>query len=201
MRKLESAALSDIEHRYAFSDPIRFALISDTHIFADGKRSIAPQVFDLLRRSGSSKIVHAGDVAAPEVIEQLAEIAPVLTVRGNNDHGHFGRSLPTMIEMTVGDRLIRVVHGHGGRSARSVATEISPGSDAVIYGHSHIPMIERVGESILINPGSPSDRRWHPHFGLGFLTIAAGVISPELVLFTDPADLDRVTLPAFPALS
>jgi hypothetical protein len=56
-------------------------------------------------------------------------------------------------------------------------------------------MIERVGETILINPGSPSDRRWHPHFGVGFLTIADGVISPELVLFTDPADLDRITLP------
>jgi putative phosphoesterase len=140
-------------------------------------------------------IVHAGDVAKADVLEQLAEIAPVLAVRGNNDSGHFGGSLPERIELRAGERLIRVVHGHGGRSARAVARGISPGCDAVIYGHSHIPMIERVGEAILVNPGSPSDRRWHPHFGVGFLTVAGGVISPELVLFTDPADLDRVALP------
>jgi putative phosphoesterase len=156
-------------------------------------------VFDLISRSGATMIVHAGDVATAEVIDRLAEIAPVLAVRGNNDHGQFGRSLAERLELTVGDRLIRVVHGHGGRSARTVAAELSVGCDAVIYGHSHIPKVERVGEAILINPGSPSDRRWHPHFGVGFLTIAAGVITPELVLFTDPRDLDRIELPPFPA--
>ena len=140
-------------------------------------------------------IVHAGDVAIAEVIDRLGEIAPVLAVRGNNDQGEFGRSLPERVELTLGDRLIRIVHGHGGRSARSVAAELSLGCDAVIYGHSHIPKVERVGETILINPGSPSDRRWHPHFGVGFLTFAAGVITPELVLFIDPRDLERIELP------
>jgi putative phosphoesterase len=170
-------------------------LISDTHIYQGSRRRIPSQVLDLFRRSGSSVIVHCGDVQTGEVLEELNLIGPVLTVCGNNDYGEFGRSLPMRIDLTVGERLIRVVHGHGGRSARAVATDFSPGCDVVIYGHSHIPMIERVGETILINPGSPSDRRWHPHFGVGFLTIADGVISPELVLFTDPADLDRITLP------
>ena len=178
---------------------MRFALISDTHIFANGQRAIARQVFDLFRRSEASVIVHGGDVATVEVLEELAEIAPVLAVRGNNDLGTFGRSLPERIELKVGERTIRVVHGHGGRSARAVASEVSAGCDAVIYGHSHIPMIERVGEAMLVNPGSPSDRRWHPHFGVGFLTIAGGVISPELVLFTDARDLDRVVIPPIPA--
>ena len=124
----------------------------------------------------------------------LAGVAPVLAVRGNNDHGQFGRSLPERLELTIGDRLIRIVHGHGGRSARAVAAAASVGCDALIYGHSHIPMIELVDEAILINPGSPSDRRWHPHFGVGFLTIVSGMITPELVLFSDPAELVRIEL-------
>lgn len=156
-------------------------------------------MFELFRRSGSSRIVHAGDVATPQVLDALAEIAPVLAVRGNNDHGQFGRSLPEVLELTIGDRLIRVLHGHGGRSARAVAAEAGIGWDAVVYGHSHIPMIERAGETVLINPGSPTDRRWHPHFGVGFLTIASGEITPNLVLFTDPADLARIELPPIPA--
>ena len=182
-------------HRQKLTDPIRLALISDTHIFPSGQRAISPHVFDLFHRSGATTIIHAGDVATTGVFDQLAEIAPVLAVSGNNDHGQFGGSLPELIELTIGGCLIRIVHGHGGRSARAVAAATSVECDAVIYGHSHIPMIERVGEVILINPGSPSDRRWHPHFGVGFLTVAAGVITPLLVPFENPRELERIELP------
>lgn len=195
-----SAGLRDlITERYRLAEPIRLALISDTHIFPSSQRTIAQQAIALFRRSGASVIVHAGDVTCAEVIEQLAEIAPVLAVRGNNDRSQFGKELPEVLELTIGERLLRVVHGDGGRSARVVASELSAGCDVVIYGHSHIPKIERVGEAILINPGSPSDRRWHPHFGVGFLTIVSGVITPALVPFEDPHELDRIELPPIPS--
>jgi putative phosphoesterase len=171
----------------------RLALISDTHIFPSGQRTIPDQVFALFARAGVNRIVHLGDVATQFVLDRLEEIAPVYAVRGNNDNGAFGDSLPERIEFTAGTRAIRAIHGHGGRSARSVAAEIAPGADCVLYGHSHIPMIERSGDSVLVNPGSPSDRRWHPHFGVGFLEITEKRIRPELVLFTNPRDLDRIT--------
>ena len=65
--------------------------------------------------------------------------------------------------------------------------------DCAVYGHSHIPMIEQVDGTILFNPGSPTDRRWGPHFGLGLIHVSAEKIDPELVLFTDPRHLDNVT--------
>ena len=174
---------------------MRFALISDTHIFPNGQRSISPQVFDLFAGPAATMIVHGGDVATAEVIDKLAEIAPVLAVRGNNDHGHFGRSLPMRIDLTVGERLIRVVHGHGGRSARAVAGEVSSGCDAVIYGHSHIPMIERVGRGNPDQPGLAVGSTLAPALRAGVPDRRCRRHHPELVLFTDPRELDRIELP------
>lgn len=170
----------------------RLALISDTHIFPSGQRRVPPQVLDLFRRAGVDRIVHAGDVASQPVLDELATIAPVLAVRGNNDQGDFGQRLPLMIDVTLNERLVRVVHGHGGRSARAVAASVANGTACVVYGHSHIPMVERVGDAVLVNPGSPCDRRWHPHFGVAFLEVGAKQIRPELILFTDPNDLAEV---------
>lgn len=170
----------------------RLALIADTHIYSSGQRSLPEPVLELFDRAEVDRVVHAGDVACEEVLDQLATVAPVIAVRGNNDGGDFGRGLPHMVEMQMGERLIRLIHGDGGRSARAVATEVAPGADCVIYGHSHIPKVERAGDAILVNPGSPNDRRWHPHFGVGFLEVAPDLVRPELILFTDPADLASV---------
>jgi uncharacterized protein len=171
----------------------RLALIADTHIYPSGQRSIPEPVLDLFDRAGVDRVIHAGDIACAPVLDQLATIAPVIAVRGNNDDGDFGRSLPHMVEMQVGQRLVRLIHGDGGRSARAVATDVAPGADCVIYGHSHIPKVERAGDAILVNPGSPNDRRWHPHFGVGFLEVTPDLVRPELILFTDPTDLARVS--------
>jgi uncharacterized protein len=176
----------------ALPDYCRLALISDTHIFPSGQRSVPTEVFNLFARAEVDRIIHGGDVACQAVLDQLGAIAPVLAVRGNNDDGEFGQRLPNMIEFRTRDRLIRVIHGHGGRSARAVATSLAEGAACVIYGHSHIPKVERAADAILVNPGSPNDRRWHPHFGVGFLEIGPDFIRPELILFTDPRDLSDV---------
>jgi predicted phosphodiesterase len=55
-----------------------------------------------------------------------------------------------------------------------------------------MPLIERVQGSILVNPGSPTDRRWHPHFGVGIVTVDSSGIQPELMLFGDPEHLDSI---------
>lgn len=170
----------------------RLALISDTHIYPHGQRAVPEEVHELFARAEVDYIVHGGDVMWQGVLDQLATIAPVIAVRGNNDRGDFGARLPMIVELTSSGRLIRAIHGHGGRSARALASDQAIGAKCVIYGHSHIPKIERVSEAILVNPGSPSDRRWHPHFGVGFLEITPDWIRPELILFTDPRDLEKV---------
>ena len=169
----------------------RLGLIADTHIYDGGRRTLPAQVLDCFARSEVDWIVHCGDIACQRVIDQLAAVAPTLAVRGNNDSGDFGRDLPHLLELTTNERVIRVVHGDGGRSARAIAAEHASGAAAVIYGHSHIPRVEMLGECLLLNPGSPNDRRWHPHFGVGFLEITSERLRPEIVLFETPENLDR----------
>ena len=57
----------------------RVGLISDTHGL------LRPQVLDFLR--GSDLILHAGDLCDTALLDELARIAPVTAVRGNNDWG------------------------------------------------------------------------------------------------------------------
>ena len=86
-----------------------------------------------------------------------------------------------------------MLHGHRDRTARAAARRYAGRAACVVYGHSHIPMIEQVDDTILFNPGSPNDRRWRPHFGIGLLRVTADEIAPELILFDDPRQLNSVT--------
>jgi predicted phosphodiesterase len=63
-----------------------------------------------------------------------------------------------------------------------------------VFGHSHRPLIDREGTTILFNPGSPVERRWNPHFGLGLVDVSDDEIVPELVLFEDQAHLANVAV-------
>ncbi|MDP9364451.1 MAG: metallophosphatase family protein, partial [Chloroflexota bacterium] len=66
-------------------------------------------------------------------------------------------------------------------------------ADCVVYGHSHIPKMELEQGTLLFNPGSPTERRWQPHFGLGLIRVTAERVLPDLVLFDNPRDLENVT--------
>jgi putative phosphoesterase len=191
---LESAGLSDsviLTSRREFAQPLVMGVLSDTHVRRHGQRRLPGEVIDLFRRFGCGLIVHLGDVNTASVLESLATIAPVLAVQGNNDHDLVA-VLPMEIRFTVGSFRVTMVHGHGGRSARSEAQRIAGDSDLVLYGHSHIPMIEQIEDTAYFNPGSPTDRRWQDHFGVGVVTFADGRCSPELILFNDPRELENV---------
>jgi putative phosphoesterase len=136
-------------------------------------------------------IAHLGDVQTLSVLEELSEIAPVLAVQGNNDQ-ELRSLLPEVVRMDVGRFSVVMVHGHGGYSARTVAKQFIGKTDLVLYGHSHIPKIERIEATTLFNPGSATDRRWHEHFGIGVVTFTDNRCAPELILFKDARELDNV---------
>jgi predicted phosphodiesterase len=93
----------------------------------------------------------------------------------------------------LGPHRLVLLHGHGGASARSEARRrAAPGVACVVYGHSHVPLIELEGETILFNPGSATDRRWQEHFGVGLLHVTDEKVDPELVLYDDPRQLWNV---------
>src|SRR4030088_1429395 len=66
--------------------PVTLGVISDTHGL------LRPEAVETLR--GSDRIIHAGDIGAPEILEALAQIAPVTAIRGNVDTATWARAVP-----------------------------------------------------------------------------------------------------------
>jgi putative phosphoesterase len=179
-----------------FAAPLTIGVLADTHIYPRGRRRLPPEVPALFERAGVGLILHAGDINDQVLLDDLAGIAPILAVVGNNDSAELADRLPERIEFQVGQFRFLLIHGHQGRTARAVARTFAGRVDCVIYGHSHIPKIEVQNGTTLFNPGSPTDRRWQPHFGVGLIQVEAERCRPELVLFADPADLRSVDGPA-----
>ena len=101
-----------------------------------------------------------GDFTAFAVLEELRELAPVEAVRGNMDEPALRRALPERAIVDAEGMRIGLVHDAGpaaGRRERLAAA--FAGCDLVVYGHSHSPELARLGETWIVNPGSPTERR------------------------------------------
>lgn len=175
-----------------FGSPLLIGVVADTHVNAHGVRRLSPEVPALFARVGVGLILHCGDVNTGAVLRLLEAVAPTLAVRGNGDDPELATILPTTIEFAVGDFSFVLLHGHHGRTARSEARRYAGRVDCVVYGHSHIPKIDLEEGTILFNPGSPTDRRWQAHFGVGLIRVSNAGIVPDLVLFDDPRHLRNV---------
>lgn len=176
-----------------FDDPCTIGVISDTHVYPHGRRRIPDGVIRLFERANLDLLVHLGDVNSRHVLEELAELAPLIAVPGNNDDPELHFMLTETTRFQVGDRTFGVLHGHTGRTAREEAVKRFVGKvDCVLFGHSHKPLIDQVDDTILFNPGSATDRRWNEHFGIGIVWVEGGVIYPELIVYKDPDHLDNI---------
>jgi uncharacterized protein len=127
-------------------------VISDTHGL------LRPEAIDVLR--GSDLIVHAGDVGSPDVLRELERLAPVVAVRGNNDHGPWAEALPVTASIYVIHDLneLRLDPGAAGHCV-------------VIAGHSHRPRSETRDGVLFFNPGSAGPRRFKLPISLGHIVI------------------------------
>jgi uncharacterized protein len=138
---------------------------------------------ECLRRLETAELIlHVGDFVRAAVLEELGRLAPVEGVAGNMDEPALMELLPERRVVGVAGARIGMVHVPGpaaGRAARLAAA--FPGCDAVIYGHTHIPDLSRVGDVWVVNPGSPTERRGAPAHSMLVLDIDAGEIRPELV--------------------
>ena len=173
--------------------PLTMGVISDTHLHASDVARLPAEILALFRRFDVDLIVHGGDIVDQAILDRLESVAPVIAVHGNNEPPELWKQLPERIILTVEPWKIGIVHGHGGPSARvTVKTAFPEPVDLVIYGHSHIPMIEEVDGVVYFNPGSPTDRRWSAHFGIGIVRIDQQDIRPELILFDTPVALGTI---------
>ncbi|HEX2045044.1 MAG TPA: metallophosphoesterase family protein, partial [Gaiellaceae bacterium] len=133
------------------------ALLGDTHL-PRGSRRLPAECVRLL--DAADLIVHVGDFTALSVLDDLRRLAPVAAVHGNMDEPALRRALPERLVVEAEGLRIGLVHDAGparGRHERLVAA--FPGCGLVAYGHSHLPEVSRVGETWIVNPGSPTERR------------------------------------------
>lgn len=172
--------------------PLTIGVIADTHILPRGARRIDPEILRVFERFGVDLLLHAGDIATGRVLDTLNEVAPVIAVQGNADDSELLTRLPLEHHFTVGAHRFVLLHGHGGRTARTAARRFAGDVDCVVYGHSHIPKMELEAGTLLYNPGSATDRRWQPHFGVGIIKVSDAGIAPELILYLDPRHLANV---------
>jgi uncharacterized protein len=144
-------------------------VISDTHGL------LRPQALDALR--GSQLIIHAGDIGAPQILTELAQIAPVRAVRGNVDVEPWAEALPETEVVEIGGGHLYVLHN-------LKQLDLSPraaGFAAVISGHSHQPG-QKVRHGVLyFNPGSAGTRRFHLPISVGRIHVMDGKIRGEII--------------------
>jgi uncharacterized protein len=184
-----------VENRIRIDSPILFGVVGDTHVSPNRSARFLEPVVDLFRRSGVDLILHAGDAGHASVLQSLERVAATIAVRGNADPLDLIETLPDRVWIEVGSRTVLLLHGHHGKTALKAArAAAAPDVDLIVFGHSHKPLIEREGRTILFNPGSPTERRWNPHFGVGLVRVTDASIEPELVLFDDLRHLANVTL-------
>ena len=183
------------ESRIRISSPILLGVVGDTHISPTQTGRTLDPVIDLFRRADVGFVLHAGDVGHASVLRVLEQVAPTVAVRGNADPLDLIETLPDRVWLEVGSRTVLLLHGHHGKSALKAArAAATPPIDLIVFGHSHKPLIDREGGTILFNPGSPTERRWNPHFGIGLVRVSDAEIEPELVLFDDIRHLANIAL-------
>ena len=155
-------------------------LLADTHIRRHGTRRLPEAAYPYLE--AADVVLHAGDILVGEVLEELREFAPVHAVLGNNDAELVGL-LPETLAIELDGVRIGMVHDSGqatGRAARM--RRRFPDADVVVFGHSHIPWHHSgVDGQLLLNPGSPTERRAQPHHTLGTLDVDGGRVAASAI--------------------
>jgi putative phosphoesterase len=160
---MESAIPSDTP------DQTVIGVVSDTHGL------LRPEALKHL--NGVDRIIHAGDIGAPNVLEKLQTLAPVDAVRGNNDKGAWAEAIPETLLLEIRGHQVHVLH-----DLKQI--DLSPsaaGLSVVISGHSHKPVVEERDGVLFINPGSLGPRRFRLPIALAKLYITAESVRGEII--------------------
>lgn len=146
-----------------------FGVISDTHGL------LRPEAVAAL--VGAERIIHAGDIGRPEVLQALEAVAPVIAVRGNNDTGAWAAAIPETAVVEIDDLRCYVLH-----DVKALDFDPAPaGFSVVISGHSHQPRIAQRAGVWFVNPGSAGPRRFKLPVAVARLYVHEGTLTTELV--------------------
>ena len=147
----------------------RIGLLSDTHGL------LRPEVKAFL--NGSDYIIHGGDIGDPIILEELALLAPVTAVRGNNDKGIWAELLPVDDFLKAGEVFIYVLHDLAELKIEPAAE----GVQLVITGHSHKPLVYERDGVLYVNPGSAGPRRFKLPITVAEVIVSGSSASARIV--------------------
>jgi uncharacterized protein len=140
---------------------MKLGIVSDTHGLV---RPALMGAFD-----GVDEILHAGDVGDDEVLAILGTLAPVRAVRGNVD----GRDLLESLEFELAGFRFAIAHGHlfESKNRHRNLVRAFPNANFILYGHTHVPVLEVVAGIAVINPGSAGSERFKLPVTCGILEL------------------------------
>lgn len=148
---------------------LKIGVLSDTHFrtLAQGAKLIG-ELLDV-HFADADVILHAGDMIHPDIGLLFADV-PFYAVRGNNDPAVHG--VPEYRIIELGGYRIGLIHGWGNYAdleQRMIAYCAGDNLDCLVYGHSHYAVCHKVGNILVINPGSTTDRRRSPCHSVAML--------------------------------
>jgi putative phosphoesterase len=147
----------------------RIGLVSDTHGL------LRPEAVAFLR--GCAHIVHGGDIGNADVVAELAALAPLTVVRGNNDTGAWAQGIPETALVEVAGVRIYAIHDLALIDVDPEAMSVQ----VVVSGHSHRPKVERRAGVFYVNPGSAGPRRFKLPVAVGEVIVQGGEIEARVV--------------------
>lgn len=151
------------------SGNLRVGLVSDTHGL------LRPEARAFL--VGCDYVVHGGDVGEPKILEELAAMAPLIAVRGNNDTGPWARHLRETELIRVGNVFVYVIHNIEDLDLDPGAAGVS----VVVSGHSHQPLVETRDGILYVNPGSCGPRRFKLPISVGELVVSGSAVEARTI--------------------
>jgi len=163
---------------------MRIGLVSDTHIPL-AEKELPHELMEALR--GVDLILHAGDIYALSVLDELERIAPVLAARGDDDYGNTltDKRVQWAHMLKLGGKTVRLIHDRPypqawWQNTDSYGQDNKP--DIIVFGHEHRTVVERVDGTLLINPGSPTFLHYLRGLGtIGILDIDSGEVDVRIL--------------------
>lgn len=179
---------------------MKIGIVSDTHGFFDERLA------NVL--AGVEVILHAGDVGSKDVLDQLSAMAPTRAVRGNVDNAEMG--LPVSLSMKAGDMMLQMLHVLPGTQAElqswsceknlsdaatrrrdRLTASFLPATRIVVFGHSHQPGIYRLGQLLLVNPGSAGKKRFALPRCCGVMEVTGSRVRVKIISLEDYNEIMR----------
>lgn len=162
---------------------MKIVVTGDTHMPKKAKQ-LPPRLIQECKTA--DLIIHTGDWSSMDVYRELSDCGYVRGVYGNIDDEDIREYLPEQDLMILNGFSIGLVHGHGQKKTtekRAMETFDDEQPDIILFGHSHIPMTRYFKKQLLLNPGSPTDKRALPYYSFAILTLSKE-IHTEMIYFS-----------------